>query len=139
MTERFLPRAITLDLDDTLWSVGPTFEVFLEARQRAALFDDVLPVLTYWSRRYRLVAVTVGNADVIRVGLGGLHAPRPRRPSIATRHAADLYGPQVVAPFEACTPSTPRCATHARSACRRAADRAAPPYSSPRFASARWA
>jgi hypothetical protein len=126
MTERFLPRAITLDLDDTLWSVGPAFEVFLEARQREALFDDVLPVLTPWSRRYRLVAVTVGNADVICVGLGGLHA-------------ADLYGPRVVAPFGACMPSTPRCATHARSACRRAADRAAPPYSSPRFASARWA
>jgi len=145
MTARFLPRAITLDLDDTLWPVGPTlvtaeraladwlavhaprtragydataraatrarlladhpdrahdmsflrreglrvamaeagedpsradaaFEVFLEARQRVALFDDVIPVLTQWSSRYRLVAVTNGNADVARVGLGRLFA-----------------------------------------------------------------
>ncbi|RPH43001.1 MAG: HAD family hydrolase [Burkholderiales bacterium] len=136
-------RAITLDLDDTLWAVGPTlveaervlgawlgahapataarldaearaairrelvaedpgrahdmswlrreglrramrrygddprladdaFEVFLDARQRVTFFDDVLPVLERWAGRYRLVAVTNGNADVARVGLGRL-------------------------------------------------------------------
>lgn len=135
------PQAITLDLDDTLWAVGPTlvgaeqalgdwlaahtpataadldvdaraairrellaefpgrahdmswlrreslrramtrsgddprladvaFEVFLEARQRVRFFDDVLPVLGRWAGRLRLVAVTNGNADVERVGLG---------------------------------------------------------------------
>jgi putative hydrolase of the HAD superfamily len=135
------PRAITLDLDDTLWAVAPTlveaervlggwlaehtpataarldaevraairrrlvaehpgrahdmswlrreslrhamtefgddprladdaFEVFLAARQRVTFFDDVLPVLERWAGRYRLVAVTNGNADVERVGLG---------------------------------------------------------------------
>ncbi|MFA7665180.1 MAG: HAD family hydrolase [Burkholderiaceae bacterium] len=134
------PRAITLDLDDTLWPVGPTlveaettlagwlrehaprtaasydaevrasirrrllqahpehnhdlsflrreglrlaiheagedpaladdgFEVFLAARQRVGFFDDVLPVLEHWSRRYPLVAVSNGNADIERVGL----------------------------------------------------------------------
>jgi putative hydrolase of the HAD superfamily len=134
-------RAITLDLDDTLWPVGPTlvaaegvlnewlrthapataaattpesraairkqillehpqrshdlnflrseglrramqangddptladaaFAVFLDARQRVNCFDDVVPVLARWARRYRLVAVTNGNADIARVGLG---------------------------------------------------------------------
>jgi len=134
------PRAITLDLDDTLWPVGPTlvaaeqvladwlrdraprtaagygpetraairrrllaehpqhahdmsflrreglrlamadagddpgladeaFAVFLAARQRVEFFEDVLPVLARWSARYRLVAVSNGNADVHAVGL----------------------------------------------------------------------
>lgn len=135
------PRAITLDLDDTLWPVAPTlvaaeaelaqwlathapgaaaclsaefraatrkallaqhperahdltflrresirvalrsageaeglaeaaFDVFLAARQKVNCFDDVLPVLRRWSARYRLIALTNGNADVQRVGLG---------------------------------------------------------------------
>jgi HAD superfamily hydrolase (TIGR01549 family) len=134
-------RAITLDLDDTLWPVGPTlvaaervladwlaarapataartdaesraairkrlvaehperahdmsflrheglrramheagedprladeaFAVFLDARQRVVPFDDVGPVLERWSARYRLVAVTNGNADVARTPIG---------------------------------------------------------------------
>jgi 2-haloalkanoic acid dehalogenase type II len=50
----------------------PAFEVFLEARQSVRLYDDVLPVLERWSRRYRLVALTNGNADIRRVGLDGL-------------------------------------------------------------------
>jgi 2-haloalkanoic acid dehalogenase type II len=142
MTRSLAPlRAITLDLDDTLWAVGPTlvaaeavlsdwlrrhaprtaaatdaayraalrarllrehpdrahdmsflrreslriamteagddpslaptaFEVFLEARQRVVPFDDVAPVLERWAARYRLIAVTNGNADVGRTGLG---------------------------------------------------------------------
>jgi HAD superfamily hydrolase (TIGR01549 family) len=48
----------------------PAFEVFLAARQKVQCFDDVLPVLEKWSRRYRLIALTNGNADVHRVGLG---------------------------------------------------------------------
>ena len=141
MTDPDALRAITLDLDDTLWPVGPTlvaaervladwllphaprtaatttaqsraairagilaafpqrahdlgflrreglrqalaaagddpalaepaFEVFLEARQRVVPFEDVAPVLSRWASRYRLVAVTNGNADVARCGLG---------------------------------------------------------------------
>lgn len=135
------PRAITLDLDDTLWAVAPTlveaervlggwlaahapataarldaevraairrrlvaehpgrahdmswlrrellrralaqagdpeslaapaFEVFLAARQQVELYPDVEPVLRAWASRYRLVAVTNGNADIAAVGLG---------------------------------------------------------------------
>jgi FMN hydrolase / 5-amino-6-(5-phospho-D-ribitylamino)uracil phosphatase len=142
MPDRNELRAITLDLDDTLWPVAPTliaaeqaltdwlhahapktarsfdadrratirrqvlaahpgrghdmsflrhemlrqalahageavsladdaFAVFLAARQRVVLFDDVAPVLERWASRYRLIAVTNGNADVHRVGLGG--------------------------------------------------------------------
>lgn len=52
----------------------PAFEVFLDARQSVRLYDDVLPVLERWSRCYRLVAVTNGNADIRRVGLDGLFA-----------------------------------------------------------------
>jgi putative hydrolase of the HAD superfamily len=141
MTARPRLRAITLDLDDTLWPVGPTlvaaervladwlaahapatagrtdadsrlairrqviaehparahdlgfvrheglrramaaagddprladaaFAVFLDARQRVVPFDDVAPVLERWAARYRLVAVTNGNADVGRTPLG---------------------------------------------------------------------
>lgn len=141
MPDALAPRAITLDLDDTLWPVAPTlvaaervlgewlarhaprtaaatdaatrseirrqvlaahparthdvgflrheglriamaragddprladdaFAAFLAARQRVAFFDDVLPVLERWATRYRLVAVTNGNADVAQVGLG---------------------------------------------------------------------
>lgn len=141
MDHDFVPRAITLDLDDTLWPVGPTlvaaeqaladwlrehaprtgarfdtdtrvsirrgviadhpgrahdmsflrhemlrramadagddpaladtaFAVFHDARQRVAFFEDVIPVLARWATRYRLVAVSNGNADIGRVGLG---------------------------------------------------------------------
>lgn len=45
------------------------FEVFLAARQRVSLYPDVLPVLAGWARRYRLIAVSNGNADVVRIGL----------------------------------------------------------------------
>jgi len=49
---------------------GPAFEVFLAARQQVALYDDVLAVLGDWSGRYRLVALSNGNADIERIGLG---------------------------------------------------------------------
>jgi HAD superfamily hydrolase (TIGR01549 family) len=176
MTPGFVPRAITLDLDDTLWPVGPTlvaaervlsdwlavhaprtaaatdarlraaireqvvaehparahdmsflrreglrramaaagedparadeaFAVFLEARQRVTLFDDVLPVLERWSRRYRLVAVSNGNADVARVGLGAFfvgavsaHEIGCAKPDPRMFHAA--CGIAAVAPHE---------------------------------------
>ena len=45
-------------------------EVFLEERHRVALYGDVLPVLQRLAGRYRLVALTNGNADVARVGMG---------------------------------------------------------------------
>ena len=47
-------------------------EVFLDERNRVSPFDDVRPVLERLRRRYPLVAVTNGNADVERAGVGDL-------------------------------------------------------------------
>jgi HAD superfamily hydrolase (TIGR01549 family) len=46
------------------------FEVFFAERQRVELFDDALPALAFLSSRFPVVAVSNGNADVHRVGLG---------------------------------------------------------------------
>lgn len=45
------------------------FEVFLEARQRVTLYDEVAAVLERWSARYRLIAVSNGNGDIARTGI----------------------------------------------------------------------
>ena len=45
------------------------FDVFFEARHAVTLYDDVLPGLARLAARYRLVAVSNGNADVGRIGL----------------------------------------------------------------------
>lgn len=45
-------------------------EVFLEARNRVRLFDDALEALETLGRRYRLVALSNGNACVHRIGIG---------------------------------------------------------------------
>jgi putative hydrolase of the HAD superfamily len=44
--------------------------VFLQARNRVQPFDDVAPVLEALARRYRLVSVTNGNAQVSSTPLG---------------------------------------------------------------------
>lgn len=46
------------------------FQVFLAARQNVELFADVLPTLEQLRQRYMLGALSNGNADVRRVGLG---------------------------------------------------------------------
>ncbi len=46
------------------------FDVFFAARQRVDLFDDALATLDYLSGRYPLIALSNGNADVGRVGIG---------------------------------------------------------------------
>ena len=48
----------------------PAFEVFFEHRQRVELFEDALPALEWLSSRFPVVALTNGNADVHRAGLG---------------------------------------------------------------------
>lgn len=47
-------------------------EHFLELRNRVRLFDDALPALRALGERYRLVALTNGNACVHRIGIGHL-------------------------------------------------------------------
>lgn len=46
------------------------FDVFLRARQQVTLYDDVEPLLRRWSDRYRLIAISNGNADLKTIGLG---------------------------------------------------------------------
>lgn len=45
-------------------------DVFLAERHRVELFDDVRPAIERLRGRFRLVALTNGNADVGRVGIG---------------------------------------------------------------------
>ena len=56
------------DEDPSLASGG--FDVFFEHRMKVDLFADVLPALEFLAARFPLVAVSNGNADVARVGLG---------------------------------------------------------------------
>ena len=46
------------------------FEVFFAERNRVTLFNDALPALTFLSARFPVVALSNGNADVHRVGIG---------------------------------------------------------------------
>ncbi|RZI94031.1 MAG: HAD family hydrolase [Variovorax sp.] len=48
----------------------PAFEVFFEERQRVVLYDDALPALKWLSEHYPLVAISNGNADIHRTGVG---------------------------------------------------------------------
>lgn len=68
---------------------GPAFEVFFAARQQVTLFDDALPALQRLGRRFALVALSNGNADVQRVGLGAyFHASVSARDAgVAKPHA----------------------------------------------------
>ena len=45
------------------------FTVFHAARQKVNLYEDVLPSLGHLRERYKLVALTNGNAEIARVGL----------------------------------------------------------------------
>jgi FMN hydrolase / 5-amino-6-(5-phospho-D-ribitylamino)uracil phosphatase len=48
----------------------PAFEVFFAERQRVELYEDALPALERLASRFPVVALSNGNADVHRVGLG---------------------------------------------------------------------
>ena len=48
------------------------FEVFFQARQQVEFYEDVLPCLERLARRFRLGAISNGNASVEHVGLGHL-------------------------------------------------------------------
>ena len=49
-------------------------EVFFSARNRVELYDDVRPALSRLRARHRLFAVSNGNADLHRCGIGDLFA-----------------------------------------------------------------
>lgn len=46
------------------------FEVFFAARHEVTLYDDALLALEFLSARYPVVALSNGNADIQRIGLG---------------------------------------------------------------------
>ena len=46
------------------------FDAFYEARQNVVLFDDVLETLSALKKEYQLIAITNGNADIHKTGLG---------------------------------------------------------------------
>ncbi len=48
----------------------PAFDLFFDERQKVVLFDDALDTLEFLASRYPVVAISNGNADVHRVGIG---------------------------------------------------------------------
>jgi putative hydrolase of the HAD superfamily len=48
----------------------PAFEVFFEARQKVIFFEDAMPALDFLKSKYPMVALSNGNADIHKVGLG---------------------------------------------------------------------
>lgn len=63
-----LARALTLAGDDAALA-GPAFEVFSAARNRVELYADARAALEVLARRWPIVALTNGNADLHSIGL----------------------------------------------------------------------
>jgi FMN hydrolase / 5-amino-6-(5-phospho-D-ribitylamino)uracil phosphatase len=49
--------------------VDEAFQVFIDARNDVALYDDVLPALNTLRSRYRLFTASNGNADLEKIGI----------------------------------------------------------------------
>ncbi len=60
----------------------PAFEHFFDHRQRVDLFDGVHETLQFLSQRYTVVALSNGNADVQRVGIGQYFSASLSAPSL---------------------------------------------------------
>jgi putative hydrolase of the HAD superfamily len=69
MRRETLRRAL-LEAGDNPDLAVPAFELFFEARQQVDLYEDSLEAVSYLSLRFPVVALSNGNADVNRVGLG---------------------------------------------------------------------
>jgi putative hydrolase of the HAD superfamily len=52
--------------------IQDAFDVYFTERNNVSLYDDVLPTLEHLKQDYLLGAVTNGNADIYRIGLGHL-------------------------------------------------------------------
>lgn len=68
MRRESLRRALTLAGDDPALA-DPAFEVFFVARNRVELYPDARPALEALARRWPIVALTNGNADLRSIGL----------------------------------------------------------------------
>lgn len=62
-------RALMQSGDDPALA-EPAFDIFFTERQRVELFADAHDALAFLSARYPVVAVSNGNADVHRIGIG---------------------------------------------------------------------
>jgi len=67
-TEALKHHAAEAGYDDSM--AHEAFEVFYRARNEVVLYDDARPALDRLSAEYRLFAISNGNADVARIGLG---------------------------------------------------------------------
>ncbi len=63
-------RRALIEAGDDPALAEPAFEVFFAERHRVELYEDAQDALAFLSARYPLVALSNGNADVHRVGLG---------------------------------------------------------------------
>jgi putative hydrolase of the HAD superfamily len=63
-------RRALLEAGDDPALAEPAFDLFFAARQQVDLYDDALESLAFLAERYPVVALSNGNADVHRVGLG---------------------------------------------------------------------
>jgi FMN hydrolase / 5-amino-6-(5-phospho-D-ribitylamino)uracil phosphatase len=92
-----LIREVLIRADEPTSGVDHAFDAFFQARQSVELYPDVLPALDKLSKRFELLALSNGNADIEQVGLGryfshaisaqdfGASKPDPR----IFQHAAD--------------------------------------------------
>lgn len=69
LRQELIRRALQRHGEDTAL-VEPAYEVFIAERMRVALYDDARPALAWLAQRYPVVALSNGNADVQRIGLG---------------------------------------------------------------------
>lgn len=70
MRYEFLKQLATDNEYDASEVADKGFDVFYNARQEVSFYDDVFPALDRLSSKYRLGAITNGNANVEKVGLG---------------------------------------------------------------------
>jgi putative hydrolase of the HAD superfamily len=57
---------------DPVELAAEAFAIFFAARQRVTLYHEVVPQLARWRRNLKVVAITNGNADIERIGVGHL-------------------------------------------------------------------
>jgi FMN hydrolase / 5-amino-6-(5-phospho-D-ribitylamino)uracil phosphatase len=69
MRRELIRMALACNDEDT-GLAEPAFEVFFEHRMRVDLYADALPALQFLADRFPVVAISNGNADVHRVGIG---------------------------------------------------------------------
>jgi len=70
----FLQLSIEMEysIAETNHFIENAFEFYIKERNKVDLYDDVIPTLNQLKKNFRLAAVTNGNADIFKIGLGNL-------------------------------------------------------------------